>query len=325
MTSRVADFPTHVQIQTTVGCGADCSICPHPVESPKWSNGLMSDEMFNRVVDQLRGRNVEYLSPYLMADPMSDRKIFDRVRQVRAALPQVQIEISTTGKYLAPKLADQLLEAPLTELRISSHGISAQEYAQTMPGVNFEKAMPNIRRFIDLWHQTRPYKLSIVCLWGLWPRKREEEIAAFWMDLGVELSRWRVISRADQVDLTVFGEGSPDPTAYARGKREAPWLCRFHRDTHWIHILSDGRVALCCMDYKQEAVLGDLRIDSLIDIWNGQTTQRYRAMIRGDIPTAPDFICHRCEWHVSQSVYDREEHGDTFVMGADAAEAAAAR
>ena len=37
--------------------------------------------------------------------------------------------------------------------------------------------MDNILRFVDHWKQTRPYELSIVCLWGLWPKEREAEIA----------------------------------------------------------------------------------------------------------------------------------------------------
>src|SRR5690606_8751055 len=161
------DFPRKIQIQTTVACGAACSICPHPVESPNWSNKAMSDELFERVATELARHEVEYISPYLMADPLSDKKIFDRMRRLRELMPGVTLEISTTGKYLPPPLADKLLDAPLTELRISSHGLTAEEYAQTMPGVPHAKAMANILAFVERWKQTRPYKLSIVCLWGL--------------------------------------------------------------------------------------------------------------------------------------------------------------
>ena len=30
-----------------------------------------------------------------------------------------------------------------------------------MPGVNYDKAWPNVMRFIDLWRQTHPYKRTI--------------------------------------------------------------------------------------------------------------------------------------------------------------------
>lgn len=297
-------FPTRMQIQTTTACGAACQMCPHPTASPAWSNGLMSDELFDHIVDQIRGRPVEYLCPYLMADPMSDRKIFGRIEQLRSALPDTVIEVSTTGMYLAPKLAEGLLESPLSELRISSHGISRQEYAKTMPGVNFDKAMTNIKRFLAKWRETQPFKLSVVCLWGLWPVEREREIEAFWTDLGVELSKWRVISRARLVDLTVYGDGSPDPTPYGAIEHTPPFMCRHHRDTEWLHILSDGRVTLCCMDYHHQEILGDVREASLEEIWNGAAFERVRAQIQGRTPADADFLCKRCEYHVSESILE---------------------
>ncbi len=303
----VAPFPTHVQVQTTTACGAACSICPHPVESPAWSNGVMTDETFERIVDQLRGRPIKYLCPYLMADPMSDRKIFDRIRTVRQALPRTVVEVSTTGMYLLPKIAERLLEAPISELRISSHGITAEEYARTMPGVRFDRAMPNILAFVDKWRRTRPFELSIVCLWGLWPPRREAQIEAFWRDAGVGISKWRVNSRARQVDLTLFGDGSKDPTVDARGKLDPPYRCRFGRDTQWLHILSDGRVTLCCMDYKQEAILGNVLHSTIEEIWHGDRFQRIRASVRGDRATDREFLCNRCEWHVSRSACEEPE------------------
>ncbi len=300
-------FPSHIQIQTTSACGAACQICPHPVESPKWPNGLMEDQLFNHIVAQLRGHEIEYLCPYLMADPMSDRRIFDRVKALRSALPQTTLEMSTTGLYLVPKLAARLLESPISELRISSHGISAAEYATTMPGVDFAKAMANIERFITAWSTHKPFKLSVVSLWGLWPADREREIEAFWKAKGVELSKWRVISRAEQVDLAIYGEAEPDPTPYHEGKQAPPYLCRHHRDTQWLHILSDGRVTLCCMDYRHEEILGDAREASLEEIWNGEAFEQARARIRGDAPARPNFLCDRCEYHVSRSVHEQRE------------------
>jgi len=295
----VGPFPTHVQIQTSTACGAACSICPHPVESPKWSNGLMSDELFERIVGQLRNHPIEYLCPYLMADPMSDRNIFDRIRTLRDALPETHLEVSTTGLYLMPTIADRLLEAPLSEVRISSHGISAEEWAVTMPGLKYEKAWPNTMRFIEKWRESRPYKLSVVTLSGLWTRQRQVEIEAFWTELDVDMVQWDVISRADEVDLTVFGEPGRHATVRSPDKRDPPYVCRFHRDTHWLHILSDGRVTLCCMDYRHEAIIGSILEQPLERIWRSKAFEHARAQVRGDAATDDSFICNRCEWNIS--------------------------
>ena len=313
---NVPSFPPHVQIQTTTACGAACSICPHPVESPKWSNGVMSDALFARIVEELRGRPVTWLCPYLMADPLSDRKIFDRIRALRHALPPTHIEVSTTGLYLIPRVAEKLLEAPLSELRISSHGITAAEWARTMPGVNYDKAWPNVMRFIERWRKSRPYKLSIVTLWGLWTKKRESQIAAFWSNLGVEMVHWEVIARAGEVDLTVFGEPDEHRGPRSPDKKEPPYICRFRRDTEWMHILSDGRVTLCCMDYKHEAILGNITQTSLEEIWHGEAYRHVREQVQGTVVTDENFICNRCEWHVSRSACEGPEPLESASPGA---------
>jgi MoaA/NifB/PqqE/SkfB family radical SAM enzyme len=291
-----SDFPSHIQIQTTSACGAACTICPHPVESPKWSNKLMSDELFASIVNQLVGKPVEYLCPYLMADPMSDRRIFARIQMLRDALPATHIEVSTTGLYLMPANAEKLLAAPLSELRISCHGTTSAEWSTTMPGLRHEKHWPNVTRFIDMWRETKPYPLRIVTLNDMWSRERERDIKNYWADQSIDTVSWSVITRAEQVDLTVFGKDKHKRSSMRERKR-----CRFGRDTHWLHILSDGRATLCCMDYKQEAITGTLTPGafSIEQLWRSDEFEGMRAKVRGDATADDDFICQRCEWHVS--------------------------
>ena len=48
-------------------------------------------------------------------------------------------------------------------------------------------------------------------------------------------------------------------------------------------------------------------IEFMDEIWNGEAFEQARARIRGDTPAAPSFLCERCEYHVSQSVYEQCE------------------
>lgn len=259
----------------------------------------MSDELFESIASQLAGKPIDYLCPYLMADPLSDRKIFTRIQMLREALPQTHIEVSTTGLYLIPANAEKLLAAPLSELRISSHGITPGEWSTTMPGLRHDKHWPNVMRFIDMWRDAKPYPLRIVTLNGMWTPERERDIKHHWAQLGIDTVSWSVITRAEQVDLTVFGDRH-GPTSKAQG--QAHKRCRFGRDTHWLHILSDGRATLCCMDYKQEAVVGTLHDSTINQLWRSDAFEAMRAQVRGEQPASHNFICHRCEWHVSDAV-----------------------
>ena len=69
-------------------------------------------------------------------------------------------------------------------------------------------------------------------------------------------------------------------------------------------VLHDGRVTLCCMDYKHEAILGNVLDSTLEEIWHSRAFERVRARVRGDLPTDDQFICDRCEWHVSRAAME---------------------
>lgn len=294
-------FPRTIQIQTTTACGARCVMCPHAATSPSWPNGPMEEGLFRTIVDQCRDQDVKRICPYLMADPLCDRHIFDRIAHIRSVLPEVEIEISTTAQTLLPSRHENLLNADITELRISSHGISEDDYRRLMPGVEFRTAWPNLQAFIEKWKERRPYKLLIVCLYGLLPPEREQAITEYWRSQGIGLDRWRVTSRGDEIDLNQF-DTAPDPTDWPQARREPPYACRFARDTEWMHILSDGRVTLCCMDYRQEVILGDVRNQTVEQVWTGPEYVRVRQQIAGHADSPNRFLCKRCEWYVSESV-----------------------
>jgi len=279
-------------------------MCPHPEASRTWPNGPMEEDLFREIIDQCVGRGVRRICPYLMAEPLTDPLIFDRIEYIRRVLGDVEIELSTTPAMLTPDNAERLLQAPITELRISSHGICDDDYRLLMPGVKFSRAWQQLNEFLDKWQQTRPYPVYIVCLFGLLPPQREREIERYWAQRNIPLQRWRVTSRAARVDLRQF-DSAPDPTPWRNARGPAPYACRFDRDRQWMHILSDGRVTLCCMDYYQEIILGDLRHQSISDLWNGPAFAKVRRQILGSEPAPANFLCHRCEWYVSRSFLDR--------------------
>jgi len=299
--SDVCDFPKYIQIQTTTRCGARCRMCPHPSASRSWPNGPMDEALFRNILAQCRGQAVKRICPYLMADPLCDARIFDRIRHIRSVLPDVEIEVSTTPQMLVPARHGDLLAAPLTELRISSHGITEEDYRLLMPGVRYETAWPNFCAFIAKWREVQPYALCIVSLYGVLPPERERAIADHWEKQGIRLERWRVTSRGGRIDLDQF-DTVPDPTDWPRARREPPYACRFARDTEWMHILSDGRVTLCCMDYHQEVILGDLQDQTLMEVWTGDVFAGVRDRIAKGTSHTDNFLCERCEWYVSESV-----------------------
>jgi len=61
-----------------------------------------------------------------------------------------------------------------------------------------------------------------------------------------------------------------------------------------VHV--DGDVTTCCLDEHLENRLGNLREQSLGDIWNGETIERWRlAHVEGRFEDSGP-LCPRCNW-----------------------------
>jgi len=86
-------------------------------------------------------------------------------------------------------------------------------------------------------------------------------------------------------------DANSPPHLFAAGERPQPILCRAPWRT--VVILWDGRVVPCCHDHKAEWVLGDLRRQSLPQIWRSDAANRLRLRLRTGWPS-PDGPCGRC-------------------------------
>lgn len=304
---NIPAFPTHIQIQTSSFCGSRCSVCPHSRVSTLKPQGVMEEYLFKKIIDECSHYKPERIIPYLMADPMTDQHIFERISYIRQKIPSTCIEISTTANKIDPKILDKLFSSPISELRISSFGITREAYRKFMPGVNHSEAIRNIKIFIDKYNKRgRPFDLFIVNIGHLLPYKERKLIKRFCSENDINLIEWNVFSRAENVDLNPFYNswGNKIIERFSINRLKKLSLrkilarktgCNLQRDTHWLHILFNGDICLCCMDWKGEVLLGNVKHASIKEVWNSEKYKNIRKMISSRSDTLPNFLCKRCE------------------------------
>jgi hypothetical protein len=66
------------------------------------------------------------------------------------------------------------------------------------------------------------------------------------------------------------------------------------RPIEHVHINPQGRCILCCEDYDEHHVIGDLTRQSLHEVMTGDEIARLRRMIYGLEEAPEDFICRKC-------------------------------
>ena len=68
------------------------------------------------------------------------------------------------------------------------------------------------------------------------------------------------------------------------------------RPIEHVHITAAGRVVLCCQDYEEQWVAGDLNTDSLESILKSPAYARLRRLAYGLEPAPDQFLCSGCQY-----------------------------
>ena len=74
-----------VQVETTNYCNAKCIFCPYQRVK---EHGLMSDEVYNKILVYAHNLKPTLFVPLLTGEPFTDTKFMSRIRLARETLPE---------------------------------------------------------------------------------------------------------------------------------------------------------------------------------------------------------------------------------------------
>jgi len=288
-------FPKYFLIETINTCNARCIMCG--IDFDKKAKQVIDDDLFDKMVTEISqyADHVEKVMLYLDGEPLLDKRMPQKVAKMKAAGVK-KVNLASNASLLDDKRALALIEAGLDEIYITLDSLKPEVYEAIRVRLNFNEVYNNILGFIALRDQLNP-KLLI-------------RIQMIQQDLNFDegdafLEHWRtrlqptdqiVVQKAHNwangVDVHKFGDES-DINNYP---------CIALWGTFVAHV--DGTVPLCCMDTDTKHLLGDLRTQSIAEVWQGQVMNRLRKMHldgeRKDIP-----LCDGCTlWRETKHAAD---------------------
>jgi molybdenum cofactor biosynthesis enzyme MoaA len=244
----------------------------------------MNWDLYRSVVDQCLELGLRRYTLYLMNEPMLDRELPQRVAYISGRIRKPQYTKTTShGGLLTERMAQGLLDSGLDKLKISVQSLNPERYWNIMH-LRLEKTLRNIDRFLDLKvrGRYRRTKLEIVVVDSIHNHDEIPDIQKYWQEREIKLVVEPVENRADHSTIRQAAVGFSEliPFAWCRRLREQ------------LYVLQDGRVLMCCADWEQRTVLGDLTTTPLRDIWHGEHyTELRRRFAAGDLKGT---LCDGC-------------------------------
>lgn len=280
--SNNVDFPETIEVQTASYCNGKCILCPHKRVSEHLPSGVMSDSLFRRIISQVSLS--KRIIPYFNNEPFMDPRFMQRLHTLKKLAPEAEIEIATNASLLSREKQNELVEIPLQELRLSIFGFSKDTYSRIMTGLNWKKTFDNLHTLIrNQKLRDNIEEISIVMIdFPLVPRDDREEAKRFCEEHGLTFHLWGFMDRSGNVE------------GYSNNVwKEKVSGCEQDRPLKRLHVTFQGKVVLCCMDWKQEYILGDLTKNSVNDVWTSKDYNEIRKRIYGNTSDAPK-LCKRC-------------------------------
>ena len=259
--TTVRGFPVEFNIEITGVCNHKCTFCPqlHMART----KGHMSIDLLDKILAQISGRT-ELSLLHLAGDPI----LHPKLEQVLEAFERhhVPVLFSTNASILDAKRRKILIDHPPEVLIFSLDAVNAETYESIGRIGNFENVISDIRSFLDERPGRRPHTI----VQFIYMKENQEEAEEFrrqWKKWGADQVRIKPYFDFPGIDQY---QGANNPRNDQSGHCHYLWR---QMAVYW-----DGVVPSCCLDMEGHYILGDLKTQSIEEIWNNSKMTELRKL-----------------------------------------------
>lgn len=280
----------YVSLEAHTVCNQSCYFCPVSV-APR-EDYFMPTPLYERIVGELAAfrDTIEAVFMINYNEPTADKRFLDQVRAIKAAgLPPA---VLTNGTGLTPARIDALVAmGGLRFLSINLSTLDRERYAKERGGDHLGVVLRHLGYAAD---KAVAEQMDMVVLGtGDDNHKRDfEEISRRFAGTRFEVKSFEVMDRAGYLQI---GARPAAPHKKLRGCENVG-----SRPLQHLHITPRGQCVLCCEDYDEFHVVGDLTRESVVDVLRGPEMARMRRMIYGLEEAPANFICRNCVFALSR-------------------------
>jgi len=295
----VADKPYKLcNIELTNHCPMNCVMCPRTQNMTR-KRGYMDFSLFKNVIDQAVLDNSEHtagkteIALHHFGESLMHRGFPEFIHY--ATERGIIVDLSINPLIMTERVISGLINAPPSTLHISLDGHDDHSFFQIRGVRNaYERSKRNFLSYLEA-KNTGGIKTRVVLNMIDFSLNKESI-------LKVE-NLWRTVAGIDEFSIKEFVSWNGDDKVVnlLQGGRKniihSPSQKSYvscNRPWDVLTVTWDGDVVPCCYDYDKKHVLGNVREQSLMEIWRGWNMQDLRRQFISNQVTSP--LCVNCEY-----------------------------
>jgi len=289
--------PLSIYVDPSSACNLQCGFCPtadRDLMKRVRYVGFMNFDLYRKIIDNLQefDRPVHKLKLYCDGEPLLNPRFADMVRYAKESGVVKKITTTTNASRLSPELNLHIVEAGLDQINISIYGMNAEQYFNFAKAkVDFDRLVGNVRHLFEHRGQC---EMKVKINGDVISKADEARFYEIFEPIADGVNVEHVMAcwvQTPEFNLSEKGL-MPNPLLGIHGQQiQNVQVCPYVLYSFTIH--PEGTASACFLDWGRKLLIGDVRTQSVKEIWDGASLRTHQLMmLRGERKNHP--ICANC-------------------------------
>lgn len=285
------DFPERITVELTNRCNLECTFCPRHLVDMKLGN--MEWGLFAKIVDEAAEHLPMIMPIFFRGESLTHPDIYKMIKYAKGK-GVGPIQLASNGFLLNGEAGDKLIEAGVDFISFSLDTIDAEVYKKTRIHSDLNIAMNNVVAFGKKCEQLKEKGVQVP----------EIQVSSVDVDEYRESQQrfidfWRQYADRVRIYIEHSSDGHLGSIKTLHNESEQRRPCgKVYND---MIIYWDGTVGICNHDWDNRLSLGNVKENSIKEIWFSDKYMQIRKMHEAG-EFVDDIVCKNCDhWRMYYS------------------------
>ena len=282
------DFPIHLDIEATSACNFLCTMCPRTEMMEKktfWKVENFDMKSYENIITTGVPLGLKSVKFQYLGEPLVNKHLVKMIKFAKKAGVE-DVMFNTNASLLDEKKSREIILSGVDKIFFSFDSPYREEFNKIRVKGDYDLVLKNIKNFMkvkkELKSDTPITRVQMVLM-----KDNQRE----WEDFQKLFSNLvDTIAYIDYLDHGIQNKHK-EKGVVKIGSRKKKFCCPQLWQRMFVH--PDGVVTPCCLDSSREMVMGNIKENSIKDIWKNELYQDMRKKhMNGKIDEIP--TCRNC-------------------------------